>query len=250
MRYKLIVEYDGGQYCGLQRQSDITQKSIGEVLENAIFCLSQEKIRITASGRTDAGVHALGQVVHFDLKKEFPPHKMILGLNNYLRPEDVSVISCEIVDENFHARFSASMRHYRYIIVNRPAPLTLQKTRAWHVAKKLNVEAMAEAAKFLIGCHDFSAFRDAECQAPSPIKTIDKLIVRHAEDEFDTKILIEISAKSFLHHMVRNIVGTLVWVGSGKISAEDIKNILASRSRQNSGPNAPACGLYFVRVDY
>jgi tRNA pseudouridine38-40 synthase len=250
MRYKLIVEYDGGPYCGLQRQGDIAQKSVGEVLENAIFCLSQEKIKITASGRTDAGVHAIGQVVHFDLKKEFQPHNIVLGLNNYMRSEDVSIIACEIVNENFHARFSATMRHYRYAIINRPAPLALQKNRAWHVGKKLDVEAMAEAAKFLLGSHDFSAFRDAECQARSPIKTIEKINVRRAEDELGAKILIEVSAKSFLHHMVRNIVGTLVWVGSGKISVEDIKKILASRDRKNSGPNAPACGLYFLGVEY
>lgn len=245
-RYKLTVEYDGSLYCGFQKQSDIAQKSIEKVLEFAIFQLSQEQPKIVASGRTDAGVHALGQVIHFDLEKKFSPHQIIMGLNSYLREEQVVVLSCELVDENFHARFNSKMRHYRYRIINRSAFLTIDKNRAWHVAKKLDAAAMKKAAEFLIGEHDFSAFRDAECQASSPIRTIKKIEIKENGEE----ILIEVSAKSFLHHMVRNIVGTLSWVGSGKISAADIETILHAKDRTKSGPNAPACGLYFLKVEY
>jgi tRNA pseudouridine38-40 synthase len=246
MRYKLIIEYDGSSYCGLQKQIDISRKSIAEVLELAVFKLTQTEVKIIASGRTDAGVHALGQVIHFDLNKNFDCHKIVMGLNNYLRGEAVAVLDCEIVAENFHARFEAKMRHYLYRIVNRRAPLILQKNRAWHVAQKLDAEAMREGAKFLIGNHDFSSFRDAECQASSPIRTISKIEIRQEGEE----ILIEVSAKSFLHHLVRNMVGTLVWVGLGKMKAMEVREILAAKNRTKSGPNAPACGLYFLRADY
>lgn len=246
IRYKITFEYDGTNYCGLQKQQDLPNKSVEEILENAVCSLSQERVKINASGRTDAGVHAISQVAHFDISKKFEPHRIVMGLNNYLRAEDVAILSCEIVDENFHSRFDAKMRHYRYLIVNRSAPLILQKNRAWHVAQKLDFVAMQQASQFLVGEHDFSAFRDAECQAQSPIKTIEKIALTQNGDE----ITIEISAKSFLHHMVRNIAGTLVWVGIGKIKTTKMKNILESRNRTKSGPNAPACGLYFLRVDY
>lgn len=246
IRYKITFEYDGTKYCGLQKQQDMPNRSIEEVLENAVYDLSQERVKINASGRTDAGVHAVAQVAHFDLNKKFEPRRIVMGLNNYLRLEDVALLSCEIVDENFHSRFNAKMRHYRYLIVNRSAPLILQKNRAWHVAQKLDFEAMKTAAQFLIGEHDFSAFRDAECQAQSPIKTIEKITLTKNGDE----IIIEVSARSFLHHMVRNIAGTLVWVGIGKIKTAEIEDILKDRDRTKSGPNAPAHGLYFLRVDY
>lgn len=245
-RYKLTVEYCGDNYCGFQKQKNIPQKSVEEVLEESIFKLSQEKTKIVACGRTDAGVHAIGQVVHFDLEKNFPTHQVVSGLNNYLRHEDVAIISCEIKDENFHARFDAKMRSYVYVIINRNAPLTLKRNRAWHVKKKLDIEEMKKSAQFLIGKHDFSSFRDAECQGKSPVKTIFKIDICQNGDE----ILIEIAAKSFLHHMVRNIVGTLVLVGSGKILAQEMKNILEARDRTKSGPNAPAAGLYFLGVKY
>lgn len=245
-RYKVTIEYCGTDYCGFQKQFGIAEKSVEEVLEEAIFKLSQERSKTAVCGRTDAGVHATGQVIHFDLEKKFQPHQIILGLNSYLRQENVAVLACEIVDENFHARFNSKMRHYRYIIVNRTAPLVLQKNRAWHVAQKLDVVAMQKAAEFLIGEHDFSSFRDAECQGKSPVKTIEKITLRQNGEE----ILIEVSAKSFLHHMVRNIVGTLMWVGSGKIEALEMQKILTARDRTKSGPNAPACGLYFLKVEY
>lgn len=246
MRYKITVEYDGTNYCGLQKQPDLQNKSVEEIIENAVFSFAQERVKINASGRTDAGVHALAQVAHFDLSKNFATHKIISGLNNYLRQEDIAIIDCQLVDENFHSRFNAKMRHYRYLIVNRRAPLTLQKNRAWHLTQQIDFKAMEQAAQFLVGEHDFSAFRDAECQAKSSVRTITGIILKKNADE----IIIEVSAKSFLHHMVRNIVGTLVWVGIDKIKAEELKTILEKKDRTKSGPNAPACGLYFVRVDY
>lgn len=245
-RYKVNVEYNGTPYCGFQKQTDIEQKSVQGVLEKAIFEMANEEVTITPSGRTDAGVHALNQTMHFDLKKSFEPHKIVSGLNHFLRPEDVSILSCEIADKEFHARFDAKIRHYRYLIINRPAPLTLQKTLAWHMVTKLDLDEMRKAAKFLIGQHDFSSFRDSECQGKSPIKTLKKIEIQQEENQ----ITLDFSAKSFLHHMVRNIVGTLVWVGLGKISANEIKSILESKDRTKSGPNAPAHGLYFFGVDY
>jgi len=245
-RYKLIIEYDGTAYCGLQRQFDIAQKSIQEVVEDAIFSLSKTEVKIFCCGRTDAGVHARGQVLHFDLEKIFTPYRMIMGLNNYLREELISVLACELVDQNFHARFSAKMRHYQYRIINRQGLLALEKNRAWHVRKKLDLTAMKSAANHLIGEHDFSSFRDAECQAQSPIRSLEKIEILQNDEE----IILNFSARSFLHHMVRNIVGTLVYVGVGKFNADDVKEILAAKDRQKSGPNAPAYGLYFVKVDY
>lgn len=246
MRYKLTIEYDGTNYCGFQKQNTIEQKSVEGVLNDAIFKLTQETPKITACGRTDAGVHALSHVVHFDLNKEFEPYQMICGLNSYMLEDDVSVLNCEIVDDNFHARFNAKMRHYRYILINRLAPLSLQRNRAWRVAKKLDLEAMNKGAQYLIGQHDFTSFRDTDCQAKSPIRTIEKInIIQNGEE-----IFIDVSAPSFLHHMVRNIVGTLVWVGIGKIKSQDIEEILKAKDRTKSGPNAPACGLYFSGVEF
>jgi tRNA pseudouridine38-40 synthase len=245
-RYKITVEYDGTDYCGFQRQPDIEQKTVEEVLEKAALDLTGEKVKIVSAGRTDGGVHALGQVAHFDLEKNFDPKVIVSGMNNYLRQEAVCVLECEKVEENFHARLSAKMRHYRYEIINRRAPLTLKKNRAWHVSKDLDLEAMKRAAQVLLGEHDFTSFRDAECQASSPFRSIDKIeFIQNGEE-----ILIEVSARSFLHHMVRNIVGTLMWIGIGKIPVDDMKKILEAKDRTKSGPNAPACGLYFLRVDY
>ena len=249
MRYKLTIEYDGTAYCGLQRQFDIAQKSIMEVLAKAIFNLSAQEVKIFASGRTDAGVHAFGQVVHFDLDKNFDAYQMVMGLNHHLRDELISVLSCDIVDENFHARFSAKMRHYQYRIINRRGVLVLNKNRAWHVGKKLDVEAMKQAAKYLIGQHDFSSFRDSECQAQSPIRSLDKIEISQ-NGENGEEIILHFSARSFLHHMVRNIVGTLVYVGLEKFLVDDVKKILEAKDRKKSGPNAPAYGLYFAGVDY
>ena len=244
--YKLTIEYDGTNYVGFQKQFILPKKSIEEILENVIFSMSQEKAEIIVAGRTDAGVHALRQVINFSLEKKFKTHQIVFGLNSYLRGKNIVILTCELVDENFHARFNAKMRHYRYIIVNRSALLALQKNRAWHVPEKLDIEVMKKVSKLLIGEHDFSSFRDAECQSKSPIKTIEKIEIIKNNDE----ILIEVSAKSFLHHMVRNIVGTIAWMGCDKIKEEKMTEILAAKDRTKSGPNAPACGLYFVGVDY
>jgi len=245
-RYKVTIEYDGGAYCGFQKQFNIKQKSIEETLENAIFLLSKERVKIFASGRTDAGVHALAQVMHFDLNKKFLPNQITLGLNHYLIGEEIAILKCELTSQDFHARFSATKRSYCYKIINRLAPTVINRNRAWHVAKNLDLDEMKKAGKFLIGKHDFSSFRDGECQAKTAIRTISEIDITKNDEE----ILIRVSAKSFLHHMVRNIVGTLVFVGIKKFSADDVKEILASKDRTKSGPNAPAYGLYLEKIDY
>ncbi len=241
-RYKLTIEYDGSNYCGFQKQFNIQTKSIEEALEDAIFKMSQEKVKIFACGRTDTGVHSLGQVVHFDLEKKFEKHQIILGLNHFLSSENIVIIDCELVDENFHARFDSKQRSYLYKIINRTAPLTIDKNRAWHIAKTLDISAMQFASEFLIGNHDFSSFRDSECQAKTPIRSIEDIRI----EKNGSEVLITIKAKSFLHHMVRNIVGTLVYIGLDKINSNDMKNILQAKDRKKSGPNAPAYGLYFL----
>jgi tRNA pseudouridine38-40 synthase len=245
-RYKLTIEYIGLGYCGFQKQPNLSEKSVEGVLEDAIFQLSKERVKIVACGRTDAGVHAIAQNIHFDLEKIFNPSKMVLGLNNYLRSENVAVTNCEIVDEKFHARFGTKMRHYRYVIINRCAAPVLQRNRAWHLPQNLDLLAMQESAKLLIGEHDFTSFRDSDCQAKSPIRVIRNIEIYRDGEE----IIIEVSAKSFLHHMVRNIVGTLSLVGLKRIAAKDMQQILTAKDRTKSGPNAPAYGLYFLRADY
>jgi tRNA pseudouridine38-40 synthase len=245
-RYKLTIEYDGTNYCGFQKQKELGIKTIEGVLGKAILGLTHEEVKIIACGRTDAGVHALGQVVHFELNKEFDLRKMITGINHYLKDEDVAALNCEMVSDDFHARLSAKKRYYRYIITNRSGKLTLDKNRTYHVALNLDEKLMQKASSFLIGKHDFSSFRDAECQSRTPIRSIDSIkITRDGE-----RISIEVEAKSFLHHMVRNIVGTLVLAGRKKMIPGEMKNILEKRDRTESGPNAPSCGLYFVRCEY
>lgn len=247
-RYKLIVEYDGFNYNGFQLQNENHVKTIEGQLVKAFKNFTQIDIEIFASGRTDSGVHAVAQTIHVDLPKLFSTHQIVVGLNFYLKHDEIAIIDAEIVDENFHARFDAKMRHYRYAILNRKAPAIIEKNRVWHVGgKKLDILAMKNASKYLLGEHDFTSFRDAECQASSPIRTIHDIKIFSNDDE---RIFVEVSAKSFLHHMVRNIVGTLVWVGKNKISAGDIKNILDAKDRSKSGPNAPSCGLYFLKTDY
>ncbi len=248
MRYKLIIEYDGSNFCGLQKQKNNLngKSSIESTLEQAIFDLSKKKVKIFAAGRTDAGVHALGQVVHFDLEQVIPAYKIVASLNFFLLNQNLKILSCELVNQDFHARFSAKMRHYCYIIINRRAPLAIDQNRAWHVPIDLNIEEMQKAAKFLIGKHDFSSFQDHQCQAKSAIRSINNISITKEA----TRVTIEISAKSFLHHMVRNIVGTLVKIGNNKIKASEMAKILSSKNRCSSGPNAPAYGLYFSKVEY
>ena len=243
-RFKIILEYDGTGLVGWQRQNE--QVSVQKIIEDAIYSLSGELVNSVASGRTDAGVHALGQVVHFDLEKDLSEENVRDGLNFYLKEKQVSVLQAEMVDDGFHARFDAKMRYYKYLILHRKAPPVLEKDRVWHVPYDLDFDNMLKASKKFIGNHDFSSFRASYCQAKNPVKTVDDVsLIREGEH-----IIFEISAKSFLHHMVRNIVGTLVDVGRGKIKAEQIENIIEAKDRKRAGQNAPAQGLYFVKVDY
>lgn len=243
-RYKIIIEYCGTNIAGWQRQANAI--SIQQIIEEAVFKFSQEIVTVHGSGRTDAGVHALGQVAHFDLIKEYPPYIVKRALNHFIRTYLVVILECDFALDNFHARFSATKRHYQYIILNRPSPSMIELNRVWHYRHPLDVSLMQEGAKLLLGQHDFSSFRALSCQAKSPIKTLDKLDV-FLENE---KIFLEISARSFLHHMVRNIVGTLVLVGNGKWNIKDLENALLAKSRSKAGPTAPSYGLYLTKVDY
>jgi len=243
-RYKLTLEYDGTPFVGWQMQEN--GPSVQERLIEAVRAFSGEEVIPRGAGRTDAGVHALAQVAHFDLAKDWEPGKVRDALNAQLRPDPISVLACEGAPEDFDARFSAKARHYLYRIVDRRAPLALERNRAWGVFRPLDAETMHEAAQTLIGNHDFTTFRSTECQAKSPVKTLDRLDVsRHGE-----VIRIETSARSFLHNQVRSMVGSLKLVGEGGWKKRDLKQALEARDRNACGPVAPACGLYLVKVDY
>jgi len=243
-RYRITIEYDGGPFVGWQRQDN--GPSIQGSIETAITAFSSETVTVTGAGRTDAGVHALGQVAHFDLVKDFHPDRVRDALNHFLRPAPIAVLEASVAEPDFHARFSAVGRHYLYRIICRRAPLVLERGHAWQVVHDLDAEAMHEAAQTLVGKHDFTTFRAAECQAQSPVKTIDRLTVRRALDE----ISIEASARSFLHHQVRSITGTLKLVGEGKWRARDVADALAACDRSRCGPVSPPDGLHLVKVDY
>ena len=244
MRYRLTIEYDGGPFSGWQRQEN--GPSVQGTLEEAIFKLSGERVTITGAGRTDSGVHAFGQVAHFDLEKDFAPDKVRDALNYHMKPAPVAVLEASVAGADFHARFSAKARHYLYRIVCRRAPLVLERGHAWHLSRDLDAEAMHAAAQSLVGAHDFTTFRAAECQAKSPLKTLDVLDVSRLADE----IQIRASARSFLHHQVRSIVGSLKLVGEGKWHPREMKRALEAKDRTACGPVAPAEGLYLVKVDY
>ena len=241
--YKIIIEYDGTDYIGWQRQEN--GLSIQEAIETAIFKLTSEKITLFGAGRTDAGVHALGQVAHFNLKKFFQTDNIRDGLNQYLRPQPIAVLEAEYVNQDFHARFNAIKRTYEYIITNRRPPLTIKKNKSWGVFKNLDLKKMQNEAKFFIGKHNLEAFRSVHCQSNSAIKTIDDIILKEENDD----IFIRVSAKSFLHSQVRIMVGTLVEIGKDKISMS-IKKIIESEKRSQAGITAPACGLYLIKVEY
>ncbi|HEX3432140.1 MAG TPA: tRNA pseudouridine(38-40) synthase TruA [Rhizomicrobium sp.] len=244
MRYRITLEYDGSPFAGWQRQEN--GPSVQAALELAIFKLSGEAVTITGAGRTDSGVHALAQVAHFDLEKGFAPSKLRDALNYHLRPHPVCVLEADTVAADFHARFSASARAYLYRILNRRAPPVLERGRVWHVAYELDSDAMHAGAQHLVGKHDFTTFRAAECQALSPVKTLDALSVRRAGEE----IHVEAKARSFLHHQMRSIVGSLKLVGEGKWLPREVTVALEARERARCGPVAPPEGLYLVRVDY
>jgi len=244
MRFKLTIEYDGGPFSGWQRLPE--QPSIQGALEDAVEKLTGARSEMIGAGRTDAGVHALAQVAHVDIDKPFSADTVRDGLNAHLRPAPIAVLHAEVVAPDFHARFFAVKRAYLYSIVNRRGPLTVARGFAWRVATPLDAEAMHAAAQRLVGKHDFTTFRDANCQANSPIKTLDQISVARNGDG----IAVRCEAQSFLHRQVRSMVGTLVEVGLGKMSADDVSRILAAADRSQCGPVAPADGLYLVRVDY
>jgi tRNA pseudouridine38-40 synthase len=243
-RYKLTIEYNGAPFRGWQVQND--DLTVQGALQTAVMALSGEDALVYGAGRTDAGVHALGQVAHLDLEKSFRADQVRDGLNAHLRPHPIGVLSAEIVDASFEARFSAIKRHYRYRIVNRRADLAIDLGRAWRVPKPLDSDEMHRAAQHLVGKHDFTTFRAMECQAKSPEKTLESLDVARDGDN----VTITTSARSFLHHQVRSMVGSLVWVGEGRWSAGDLKAALDARDRAACGPVAPPDGLYLVKVEY
>lgn len=243
-RYKMTIEYNGGPFAGWQLQA--TALTVQGVIEDAVAVLAGGRPVVHAAGRTDAGVHATGQVAHVDLERQWDTRVLRNAINAHLRPHPVSVLKIEQVDEDFHARFSAIRRHYLYRIINRPAPLALERGQAWWHPVSLDHEAMHAAAQALLGKHDFTTFRASSCQAQSPVKTLDRLDVRRAGDTID--IIVE--ARSFLHHQVRSMVGSLKLVGDGKWPIEEIGNALRARDRTRCGPVAPPTGLYLTQVDY
>ncbi len=243
-RWKLTVEYDGGPFVGWQRQDN--GPSVQQALEEAVEAFAQERPTVQGAGRTDAGVHALGQVAHVDIAKPADAKTVRDAINHHLGKTPIVVLTAEAVDADFHARFSATGRAYRYRILNRRPPPTLDAGRVWHVGPELDVAAMAEGARRLLGRHDFTSFRAAECQADSPVKTLDRLDV--VADGAEIHLIVE--AKSFLHHQVRNFAGTLKRVGDGHWTPDDVGRILQARDRSAAGPTAPAHGLYLTRVAY
>ncbi len=243
-RYALTIEYDGGPFVGWQRQAN--GLSVQQRLEEAVAAINGARAIVHGAGRTDAGVHALGQVAHIDMARVWRADKLRDALNAHLKPAAVAVIAARAVDDDFEARFSAIRRHYRYIIDNRRAPLALTLGRAWHVKWPLDAEAMHAAAQHLVGRHDFTTFRASECQANSPVRTLERLDVRR----IGARIEIEVSARSFLHNQVRSMAGSLEHVGSGKWQAEDLADALAAKDRTRCGQVAPPQGLYLVAVDY
>lgn len=243
-RYRLTIEYDGTGLVGWQRQPN--GLSVQEILETAFERFCGEPVTVWGSGRTDAGVHALAQVAHVDLPREYPPETIRDAVNFHARPHAVVLLGAAEAASDFDARRSARLRRYRYRILNRRPPPTLEAGRVWHVGTPLDVAAMHEAAQILVGRHDFTTFRDTLCQAKSPVKTLDRLDVSRRGEE----VWIEAEARSFLHHQVRNMAGSLKFVGIHRWSAEDLRAALEARDRRRGGPTAPAEGLYLVEVVY
>lgn len=250
-RWKLTIEYDGTDFCGWQRQDN--GLAVQQCIEEAIRTMCHEDASLTVAGRTDAGVHATGQVAHIDIEKQLDAKNVRDGINFHLRPHRISIVAAEPVHAEFHARFNATYRAYVYrILMGRSAEPVVGGRFVWHVWKDLDIDAMNSAAKHLIGLHDFSSFRAAECQAKSPLRSLDILEFSVNDTHLGAGTLIELraEARSFLHNQIRNITGTLKMVGEGKFQPDDVKTILDARDRTRAGVLAPASGLHFVRVDY
>jgi len=243
-RYKIKIEYDGTTFVGWQFQKN--GQSIQEVLQNAIFNFSKEKVLVTGAGRTDSGVHAIAQIAHFDLKKFFLKKKFLSGINQHIGNKPVTILKINKVNKKFHARYDAKERTYQYVIINRESPLALQKNKAWHIRKKLDVKNMKKAEKLLLGTHDFSTFRASSCGAKSPIKTIKKILIKKNKD----KITLKFTSQSFLQQQVRSMVGCIKYLGEGKWNVDDFNKSFKSKNRLKCAPPAPACGLYLSNVKY
>ena len=243
-RYKLTLEYDGTPFVGWQRQDN--GPSVQAEVEAAVEAFCGTPVSVYGAGRTDAGVHAKGQVAHCDIERQTDADTVRDALNHYLRKVPVTILSADPVDDAFHARFSAVRRHYHYRILNRRPPPAIERDKVWWIPKTVDAAAMQAAAQVLVGHHDFSSFRAASCQAKSPVKTLDRLDVSRNGAEISVNAV----ARSFLHHQVRNMVGTLMWVGTGKWTVADVRAALAACDRTAAGPTAPPDGLYLVQVDY
>ena len=243
-RYKIKIEYDGVPFVGWQFQKN--GLSIQEVLQNAIYQFSNEKVMVTGAGRTDAGVHATCQIAHFDLEKKIKKKNFILGVNQYIGNNPVTVLNIKKVNNKFHSRFDAKERTYQYVIINRQSPLALQKNKAWHIRKKLDLKAMKKGAKLLLGTHDFSTFRASSCAAKSPIKTLDKISIKKNKE----RIIIKFISKSFLQQQVRSIVGCMKYLAEGKWKFDKFNDAFLSKKRSNCAPPAPSCGLYLTNISY
>ena len=243
-RYQIKVEYDGTNFVGWQYQKN--GLSIQEILQNAIFQFSREKVTVTGAGRTDSGVHAIGQVAHFDLKKKIKKKNFLLGVNQYIGNNPVTVLDIKKTHNKFHSRFDAKKRTYQYVIINRQSPLALQKNKAWHIRKKLDLNAMKKGAKLLLGTHDFSTFRASSCGAKSPIKTLSKVSIKKNKE----RIILKFTSKSFLQQQVRSMVGCIKYLGEGKWKLDDFKNAFKLKKRSNCARPAPSCGLYLTKISY
>ena len=243
-RYKIKIEYEGTPFVGWQFQKN--GQSVQEVLQKAIFNFSEEKVVVTGAGRTDSGVHALAQVAHFDLKKKVKKNSLLPAINQNIGNKPVTVLKINKANKKFHARFDAKKRTYQYIIINRQSPLALEKNKAWHIRKKLDVKIMKKGAKLLLGTHDFSTFRASSCEAKSPIKTMESISIKKNKD----KITLKFTSRSFLQQQVRSMVGCIKYLGEGKWNMDFFKKSFKSKNRAKCAPPAPSCGLYLKNVFY